>query len=1048
MLNLFFRKRGTPDGAAAADPSKPAPGAALPGADKAAARARRLDEARAQWAPRLEAARGDDAALLAVAREATVTDIRVSAIESIASAEVLRAAEKSLRHQDGRVYKAVRQRLDALAAVRRTRATALGLIDAATALAAEATIPANRLVSLDREWGALDVSLLEPSQRERFVELRGSLDARIRERDERRLREQRANVPSAQDAGAPAVTDAIAAAEAAKEHDMNTDPVAPAGEPQRESEPGTVDGAQPSPADPGDGAFATAGANAAAGATAPRDASPSQDAAPAPEGAPAPEAAAASEAGPEAPPAMEASGADPVVSPETAVVEAAPVGLPSEADSAAGEGPVTATDAVPAPGQDAADAAEAPADAAAGTPTSLPEDGSPADASQPPAGAAEHKTFDKAALERIDAALKFADAALAAGHLAELQQHLQTLDAEVEAGGGARLEGGRRKRRQTLHSEFARLKQWQRWGDGQALETLIEQAEALARVARPPAEPKPGERAPKLRLKEHGDSIQALRKRWKELEHLGASPAQPAWRRFDAALQVAYEPIARQQAALKAARQQNLEAREALLAALEAAHGVAVPGADAAPQAPGAPAATPATDVPEATAEAASDDPTRRDTGTALAPGGDENVAEEGRGDTAPADAAPADADAVQPAAVQPAAVQPAAVQPAAAPPAAARVDGAQHDAAHDAHDGPAGRWRALIRALDHFHTEWRKLGPLEHTVPGQARGAIKRRLDATLARVEGPLLEARREAKTQREALVERAQALVEQAGARDLVQRVRALQAEWQQHARSLPLARADETALWSRFKTATDAVFAQRSAAAHARESATAGVVSAREALLARLAALSPDTPAHELRRELAEIDREWRRPDNLPRGTAIALDNRYRDLRAAASRLAAGGEQRRWHARIDVLAARLELCEAREAGGDEAELAQRRDALAPLPADWNDALAKRWRGEGALPPAQYDERLLQIEASLDVAPTPETQAARRQLKLRAMKEALEARRAPGDGPADRGAWLCAVLRQPAPDDAGRARVRMVLSALRGVPPASVGVRPERD
>ncbi len=115
---------------------------------------------------------------------------------------------------------------------------------------------------------------------------------------------------------------------------------------------------------------------------------------------------------------------------------------------------------------------------------------------------------------------------------------------------------------------------------------------------------------------------------------------------------------------------------------------------------------------------------------------------------------------------------------------------------------------------------------------------------------------------------------------------------------------------------------------------------------------------------------------------------------------------------------------------------------------LPADWNDALAKRWRGEGALPPAQYDERLLQIEASLDVAPTPETQAARRQLKLRAMKEALEARRAPGDGPADRGAWLCAVLRQPAPDDAGRARVRMVLSALRGVPPVSVGVRPERD
>ena len=144
------------------------------------------------------------------------------------------------------------------------------------------------------------------------------------------------------------------------------------------------------------------------------------------------------------------------------------------------------------------------------------------------------------------------------------------------------------------------------------------------------------------------------------------------------------------------------------------------------------------------------------------------------------------------------------------------------------------------LRALSSFQLAWRQLGPLEHTVPPGARSALQKRLNSSVARIEAPIEEARRTATSQREQLVARAEALVQELGrnpaSRDAIPRVRELQAEWQQHARTLPLARPVEGALWARFKAATDAVFAQREAAFSARDAELASNLAAREALLA--------------------------------------------------------------------------------------------------------------------------------------------------------------------------------------------------------------------
>ncbi len=345
---------------------------------------------------------------------------------------------------------------------------------------------------------------------------------------------------------------------------------------------------------------------------------------------------------------------------------------------------------------------------------------------------------------------------------------------------------------------------------------------ASAAPTQPPArgaparEPKPR----KLNLKAHADAIADLRKRWKELDRLGAPANQSLWKRFDAALHIAHEPVLEQLAALKAQREANLAAREALLAELDA-----VPG------------------------EPASQD------GDAL-----------------------------------------------------------------------AAHWKQLTHALDQFQRAWRPLGPLEHTVPSAARHALQQRLRASVERIETPLQDARKAAEGVREQLIARALALADEVKQqppnqhpqlRDAIPRVRELQMQWQQSARSMTLQRNVESALWNRFKAATDAVFTQRDAAANARDAELAANLAAREALLQRLESLSSATPSAEIERTLAEVDRAWRVAGEPPRGTLPRFEARLHDAHGAALRALGASGQVAWATACDRLAAQLLLCEEREA-----------------------------------------------------------------------------------------------------------------------------------
>ena len=536
MLNWFFKKRGGADA-----PTAPVAAARQPpegGAIAASAKARPAAAPEADWSARLRAATGDDALLLQVAQSATQLAIKIAAVEALASEGALRQAERAFRSHDRKVHRLAKQRLETAVAQREARARAETLLQRTTALTGEAEVPINHLVELDRDWQALPADLLEPDQRERFAAQRARLDTVLRERGDEQQRVRRWTAEA--ERLLPEFRHAVAEA---ADHGVSAD-VGPRTQALIALRASRPDG----PATAALDAALVQALQAAAGIEArlawlDAQLSPAADAVPA--AAPDPVAAAT-----ETPPdgaAAEGAGPDPAL-PAQRWDELPP--LPDDElarilDERHARWLRARRPARPA-------AAVAPPAAAPRTPR-------PASAEAP---------GTELRLE-LEALLQQAEAALAEGQLGNLRQHLQAIDAALARCNPAALPEAWRTRHQALRAEGARLKGWQQWGGARARDDLTAEAEELARQTQAAVDPAADD-APKLNLQRHAEGIQALRTRWKELDRLGAAASQALWQRFDAALQTAYQPLAAQHAARQAARQENLAAREALLAGLEA----------------------------------------------------------------------------------------------------------------------------------------------------------------------------------------------------------------------------------------------------------------------------------------------------------------------------------------------------------------------------------------------------------------------------------------------------------------------------------------------
>jgi hypothetical protein len=194
MLSWFFKKRGhgdAPTVVSSATTKVARQPSARPATPTAVAKAEAVEDIGTDWPAQLGAARGDDVALLRIAQSAPVLGIKMAAVEALATENALRQAEREFRSHDRKVHRLAKQRLEAAVAQREARASAQTLLERTTALLAEAVVPINHVVDLDRDWEALPTHLLEPGQRERFAELRARLDAAIRERSDEQQRLRR-----------------------------------------------------------------------------------------------------------------------------------------------------------------------------------------------------------------------------------------------------------------------------------------------------------------------------------------------------------------------------------------------------------------------------------------------------------------------------------------------------------------------------------------------------------------------------------------------------------------------------------------------------------------------------------------------------------------------------------------------------------------------------------------------------------------------------------------------------------------------------------------
>ena len=872
MLDWIFKKNKA---AATERPAAPAP---TPTRPAPSAKAASLAVA---WPQRLQAALGDDAALLALARGAAPADVRLAAVGAITGEATLKLAERELRDTDRRVHRLAKQRHSARVLLRETAEQAGRLIDAACALAGEAVIPSNRLVELDRGWRALNAESVDATQRVAFEAMLARLATLTRERGDEALKLERWSA-EARAAIAGLQSASVAAAQGTQERSHL--------------------------------AAARAAAHAVLAAAPGADAALQQALATAVQGS---------------------EELDVRLVVLEALLQGAPVAETEDAADAVATAPAARWQQF-AP---LADAALARALNQRFAQWQQARD----EAQQARRSEHRERARDRARgaktehLQALATALEHAETALAEGQIGPTHQHLVEIDELLHGGTPA---DALRARIDAVQAGYTLLKGWQHWGGGLARDELVLQAEALAAATLGEA----GALSVKLSVREQAGLIDDLRARWKELDRLGGATSRVLWQRFEGALKTAHGPVAAHLDVQRAARQQNLQSREQLIDALEA---LVLPEAGAA-----------------------------------------------------------------------------------------------------------APDWKTPGLALDRFEADWRRLGPLEHTVPHKQRDKLVERMRAAVLRVETPLKEARLAAQHNREQLVARAAALAAEAGtgdpARDLFVRVRELQAEWQQHATTLPLPRALENALWSTFKRDIDAVFSARDAAFNARDAEFKAHGAERAALIARLAALGADAPPAELQRTLGEVESAWSRAGSAPRHEAAALEAQFVNARDAVRHWLATSAQRRWQGHCDALLARLVACEQFEAevaqAGDPASaraaLEQRWAALPALPALWGQALEQRVSpaaGSAVAVSGTADDLLLQLEAAFQLDSPPAFEAARRALKLQAMKAALESRPSAASAARTPDQWLATALGRPGLDAPQRVRLGNVIAVLRARGPA---------
>jgi len=266
--------------------------------------------------------------------------------------------------------------------------------------------------------------------------------------------------------------------------------------------------------------------------------------------------------------------------------------------------------------------------------------------------------------------------------------------------------------------------------------------------------------------------------------------------------------------------------------------------------------------------------------------------------------------------------------------------------------DSPAARedWRALASVSQRLRQAWSRLGTIDRKDKKKLDSAFGKAMETLMA----PLEEQRRIEVARREQLIEEVYKL--NPADRHTVDTLRGLQESWQGHAKALPLERKQEQALWQKFRTACDTIFAKRKESAHAADHERKAHLHAREAICAGLegATFEGDdkTQLAAIAKTLKDAAGGWHGSGAVPRAAEQRIEARYRAAVAQLQSQADAIRKRAGAAQANAMRDKLRLVQALEtalAGGDDIDgddWSSRWTALPSLPADYERILRGRF------------------------------------------------------------------------------------------------------
>jgi exonuclease SbcC len=228
----------------------------------------------------------------------------------------------------------------------------------------------------------------------------------------------------------------------------------------------------------------------------------------------------------------------------------------------------------------------------------------------------------------------------------------------------------------------------------------------------------------------------------------------------------------------------------------------------------------------------------------------------------------------------------------------------------------------------------WQRLGLMER----REKKRLDAEFDEAASAFKAILTQLRAKEIQRREQLIDEVRKI--NPAERNAVDTLRALQDRWQEYAKSLPLERRDEQALWQRFRQVCDELFAKRKEAAVAADADRQQNLLAKETLCAALEQ-AVESSVSEMPAQLREAKDAWNNIGPVPRNADQKIEARYRSAVAALQQRLALEKQREREQRSKVLHNKLLLCSSLEKTliqqqpFDEATAAQATESWQALP-----------------------------------------------------------------------------------------------------------------